>query len=68
MRKFLLLLVFLVFVSCSDGAMKRLTPVADEPSEAGEDVSDENNETPDDAIVPPDGDGGKIFEFTFDLV
>lgn len=59
MRNFLLLMVFLVFVSCSDGAVKRLTPVADEPSEAGEEVNDENNETPDDAVIPPDENGGE---------
>jgi len=57
MRKFLLLLVFLVFVSCSGGAMKRLTPVAEEPSGSDEEVNDGNNETPDDAVVPPDENG-----------
>jgi hypothetical protein len=40
--------------------MKRLTPVADEPSEADEEVSDGNNETPetsDDVVVSPDENG-----------
>ena len=62
MRNFLLLLVFLVFVSCSGDAVKRLTPVQDEPSEAGEDVNDENienPENPDDAVVLPDENGGE---------
>jgi|GEM_PF-2178760 Cobalamin biosynthesis protein CobT (nicotinate-mononucleotide:5, 6-dimethylbenzimidazole phosphoribosyltransferase) len=62
MHKFLLLLVFLVFVSCSDGAMKRLTPAAEEPSGSGEEVNDgniENPETPDDAVIPPNENGGQ---------
>ena len=62
MRNFLLLLVFFVFISCSGDAVKRLTPVQDEPSEAGEDVNDENienPENPDDAVVLPDENGGE---------
>ena len=55
MRNFLLLLTLFVFVSCSGDAVKRLTPVADEPSEAGEDLSD--GETPDSGVVSPDENG-----------
>ena len=60
MYKFLLLLALLIFVSCSGEAVKRLVPVADEPSEADEEVSDGNNETPetsDDVVVSPDENG-----------
>lgn len=62
MRKFFFLFLAFILVSCSGEAMKRLTPVADEPSGSGENVTDENNENPDESVVPPekDGDNGEV--------
>ena len=59
MRKFFFLFLAFILVSCSGEAVKRLVPVADEPSEADEEVSDGNIETPDDTVVPPDENGGQ---------
>lgn len=62
MRKFFFLFFVLILVSCSGDAVQRLVPVADEPSESGEDVTDENNENPDESVVQPekDGDNGEV--------